>query len=419
MTIPENLLNISDEDLLKMDPSQLAQAAGNTAAETSTNEAENQQEQVEQQEADQQNNADETGGENSTDESTSGEDNEQAADEQEQGDGSEGKRQEPAQDPHAAGQEVPADKAKSVESQDKTKSEPKPKAGDKPADGEGEGKDERDYKAELGRVLSPIKANGREIQVSSVDDAIQLMQMGANYHKKMAALKPNLAVLKLLEQHGLLDQEKLSYLIDLDKKNPDAIKKLVKDSGIDPLDIDTDKAGNYKPSNYSVDDKAVELDAVLDELKGSQHYAPLLQTVGKDWDAQSRQIIADTPDLLRTLHSHMSSGIFAKIISAVETERAFGRLSGMSDLEAYRAVGDKLNAQGAFNSVSASTATAPAKVVPVKAASTPNTNSAAKQKKLAASTSRASAPVQQAPFNPLSMSDDELMKLDITKFTTR
>ena len=418
MTIPENILNISDEDLLKMDPSQLAQAAGNTAAESSTNEEE-QQEQVEQQEAEQQTNTNETGVENSTDESSSGEANEKAADEQEQGDGSGGKRQEPTQDPHAAGQEVPVDKAKQVEPKDKTKSEPKPKAGDKPADGEGEGKDERDYKAELERVLSPIKANGREIQVSSVDDAIQLMQMGANYHKKMAALKPNLAVLKMLEQHGLLDQEKLSYLIDLDKKNPEAVKKLVKDSGIDPLDIDTDKAGNYKPSNYSVDEKAVELDAVLDELKGSQHYAPLLQTVGKDWDSQSRQVIADTPDLLRTLHSHMSSGIFAKIASAVENERAFGRLSGMSDLEAYRAVGDKLNAQGAFNSVSANTATAPAKVVPVKAASTPNTNSAAKQKKLAASTSRASAPVQQAPFNPLSMSDDELMKLDITNFTTR
>ena len=417
MTIPENLLNISDEDLLKMDPSQLAQAAGNTAAETSTNEEE-QQEQVEQQEAEQQTNTNE-GGENSTDESSSGEANEQAADEQEQGDGSEVKRQEPTQDPHAAGQEVPVDKAKQVEPKDKTKTEPKPKAGDKPADGEGEGKDARDYKAELGRVLSPIKANGREIQVSSVDDAIQLMQMGANYHKKMAALKPNLSVLKMLEQHGLLDQEKLSYLIDLDKKNPEAIKKLVKDSGIDPLDIDTDKAGNYKPSNYSVDEKAVELDAVLDELKGSQHYAPLLQTVGKDWDTQSRQVIADTPDLLRTLHSHMASGIFAKIASAVETERAFGRLSGMSDLEAYRAVGDKLNAQGAFNSVSASTATTPAKVVPVKAASTPNTNSAAKQKKLAASASRASAPVQPQAFNPLSMSDDELMKLDINNFTTR
>lgn len=410
MTIPENILNISDEDLLNMDPSQLAQATGNTEAESPSKEEE-QKEKVDQQEAEQQTDTNEGDGEPSTDESSSGEENEQPADEQEQGDGSEGKRQEPSQNPHAAGQEVPTDKEQ--------KPEPKPKAGDKPADGEGEGKDERDYKAELERVLSPIKANGREIQVSSVDDAIQLMQMGANYHKKMAALKPNLAVLKLLEQHGLLDQEKLSYLIDLDKKNPDAIKKLVTDSGIDPLDIDTEKAGDYKPSNYSIDEKAVELDAVLDELKGSQHYAPLLQTVGKDWDAQSRQIIADTPDLLRTLHSHMASGIFAKITSAVETERAFGRLSGMSDLEAYRAVGDKLNAQGAFNSVSANTATAPAKVVPVKAASTPNTNSAAKQKKLAASTSRASAPVQPQAFNPLAMSDAELMQLDITKFTTR
>lgn len=411
MTVP-NILNLSDEDLLNMDPSQLAKTSETTeVAETTTTTEVDEAAQSESQEEENQESITEEGNAEQ-EQPTEGSQDEESAQEQEQDNGSEGQRQEPEQDPHAAGQEVPADKEKP---KDKPKAEPK--AGDKPASGEG--KDERDYKAELGRVLSPIKANGREIQVSSVEDAIQLMQMGANYHKKMAALKPNMAVLKMLEQHNLLDQEKLSYLIDLDKKNPEAIKKLVKDSGIDPLDIDTEKAGNYKPGNYSVDEKAVELDAVLDELKGSQHYAPLLQVVGKEWDTNSRQVIADNPDVLRTLNTHMESGIFAKIMSVVDSDRAFGRLSGMSDLEAYRTVGDRLNNQGVFNSLGAKTTTSPKKVVPVKAAPTPSTNSAAKQKKLAASPSRASAHAQQAPFNPLAMSDAELMKLDITKFTTR
>ena len=87
------------------------------------------------------------------------------------------------------------------------------------------------------------------------------MQMGANYNKKMAALKPNLKLLKLLENNGLLSEEKLSFLIDLDKKNPDAITKLVKDSGLDPLEMDVSKS-DYKPNTYTVHDREVELDSV-------------------------------------------------------------------------------------------------------------------------------------------------------------
>ena len=122
-----------------------------------------------------------------------------------------------------------------------------------------------DYEAEYKRLLAPFKANGREIQVKSVDDAVALMQMGANYNKRMAALKPNLKMLKLLENNGLLSKEKISYLIDLEKKNPAAINKLVKDSGLDPMDLDAEKAGEYKPKIHSVDDREIDLDTVLDE----------------------------------------------------------------------------------------------------------------------------------------------------------
>ena len=62
-------------------------------------------------------------------------------------------------------------------------------------DGEETPQVDEDYK----RILQPFKANGTEVQVRSVDEAIQLMQMGANYTKKMQALQPNLKVLKTLE----------------------------------------------------------------------------------------------------------------------------------------------------------------------------------------------------------------------------
>ena len=80
------------------------------------------------------------------------------------------------------------------------------------------------------KVTAPFKANGRQMQIEDADDVIRLMQMGANYNKKMAGLKPALKMVKMLERNKLLDEDRLNFLIDLDKKDPTAIAKFLKDS---------------------------------------------------------------------------------------------------------------------------------------------------------------------------------------------
>ena len=44
----------------------------------------------------------------------------------------------------------------------------------------------------------------------------------------------------------------------LSKKNPKAIAKLIKESDLDPLDIDKDAPTDYQPTDYSVTDKEIE-----------------------------------------------------------------------------------------------------------------------------------------------------------------
>lgn len=385
-----DILNMSDEELMNFDPSKLETETPETTAPEEVAEEDPAPTPNPEVEVEQAPEVDEVPAESVTDENAevSGEDE---------------------------GKEKP-EPAKTEQGEKPTKPVAEKPEGEKKPEGESQESNEVDYKAQLERILSPIKANGREIQVSSVDDAIQLMQMGANYHKKMASLKPNLGILKMLEQHNVLDQEKLSFLIDLSKGNPEAIKKLVKDSGLDPLDLDT-KAGDYKQSSYAVDEKAVELDTVLDDLKGSTHFGNLMTVVGKQWDGASRQILADNPEVLRVLSAHMEQGIFDKITGKMETERALGRLTGLSDVEAYRTVGDRMQAAGEFNGLVHQTKATP-KVAPVKSAPKPE-SSETNIKKLAASPTRAKAPVKQQPINVLNMSDEELMKLDITQFTTR
>jgi hypothetical protein len=272
-----------------------------------------------------------------------------------------------------------------------------------------------DFEAEYKRLLTPFKANGREIAVKSVDDAIALMQMGANYNKKMAALKPNLKLMKLLENNGLLSEDKIGFLIDLEKKNPAAINKLVKDSGIDPMDLDAEKASGYKQTAYTVDDREIELDTVLDELQGTPSYNRTLEIVSTKWDAASKQVIAGNPQLLRVINGHVESGIYDLISKELESERLFGRLNGLSDIEAYRQIGDALHAKGAFNSLAQGSsqnqqkpATPPVVVTPKPKVE----DDKLKDKRRAASSTKPAAPTSvPKDFNPLALSDEEFTKL--------
>ena len=275
-----------------------------------------------------------------------------------------------------------------------------------------------DYEAEYKRLLAPFKANGREIQVKSVDDAVALMQMGANYNKRMAALKPNLKMLKLLENNGLLNEEKLSYLIDLEKKNPAAINKLVKDSGLDPMDLDAEKAGEYKPKIHSVDDREIDLDTVLEEIQDSPAYTQTLEIVSKKWDGASKQTIASTPQLLKVINDHVANGIYALINQEVERERMFGRLNGLSDIEAYRRVGDAINARGGFNHLVSNQTKPNQEPVVVQPKPKALADDKLNEKRRAASSTKPAnvSTAAASDFNPLALSDEEFSKLAEIRF---
>jgi hypothetical protein len=272
-----------------------------------------------------------------------------------------------------------------------------------------------DYKAEYERILAPFRANGKEIKVDSVDDAIALMMMGANYNKKMAGLKPVMKIVKMLENNGLMDESSLSYLIDLSKKNPDAIKKLVKESGIDPLEIDTENPTEYRPNTYTVNDNEVELDAVLDEIRDSASFKDTIDIISNKMDDSSKKVLLATPSLIKTINEHVATGIYAKISSVIESERMLGRLTGLSDLEAYKYVGDAIHARGGFDTKPNTQPNANVLTQPKVNVQQPDPK--LKDRKKAASPSRTVTPTSvSSEFNPLSLSDEEFEKMSLSKF---
>lgn len=290
----------------------------------------------------------------------------------------------------------------------------------KPANKDGE----VDFKAQHDALLAPIKANGRDFQVKSVDEARHLISMGLNYNKKMAALKPNLAIMKQLQNSELLDPDKINFLIDLSNGNPQAIAKLIADHKVDPLTINSDDASGYKPTDHRVDEVVVDLDNIMDELKDHPKFGQVMQLVGKEWDKGSQQMIAQDPKMLRNLAAQMESGIYDRIDSELQRRKLFGTVSGKTDLEAYREIGNELATSGAFddilkpsaggkqNSQQKPTAQAGKIVDPRK----PDEASREQQRR-AAAPNKDAKPVKNKGlpdnFDPLNMSDEEFKALKI------
>lgn len=210
-----------------------------------------------------------------------------------------------------------------------------------------------DYKAEYEKLMAPFKAAKRMVALGNSEDARRLLQMGADYSNKMANLKPHLRVLRTLEKAELLDPSRINFLIDLDKKNPEAIKQLLKEAGIDPLTVDLGSGGTYSAPNRMIGDAELAVRDVLDNIQFSPKFAETVDVITKGLDLKSRQQLQESPEVIATLHEHIEAGLYHQVQDRVANERMLGRLKGLSDLEAYYQVGDAMHKAGQFTTTTA------------------------------------------------------------------
>lgn len=202
---------------------------------------------------------------------------------------------------------------------------------------------EVDYQAFYQSMTKPFKANGREISVKNADDAIKLMQMGADYSKKMEQLKPKKALLKVLEENKLDNKEQLGYLIDLANKKPEAIAKLIKESNIDLYDFDVEQADGYTP-NLEINEPTKFEEVLSDVLSSNPQMSEVVNDMGQ-WDNESKEVLFNRPDILKVISEQKANGFYDKVVNVIESERLFGRMTDVPFLQAYSEVEAKLLAQ--------------------------------------------------------------------------
>lgn len=295
--------------------------------------------------------------------------------------------------------------------------DPKPKD-DKTPPAEAPKPDATAFVAGLAKAMQEgIRANGKVLKIESPEEGVKLMQMGANFTQKMQQLAPAMRIVKMLQNNELLDEGKISFLIDLSQKNPAAIQRLLADSEFDPLSVDKAKADGYVPGDHGVSDLEMQFQSALDDLIETPDGIELLKEIQGQWDQESKRALLKEPSVVSALHLQRSNGIYMQIKNEIDRLSVLGQIpAGTPFLQAYRGVGEMMQAQGKFGPPKVETpgaVTPPAKVPQgqAPAANTPPANRGPSDAARAAAPVKQAAPKSQAPeVNFLALSDDEFIK---------
>ena len=317
---------------------------------------------------------------------------------------------------------------------------PEPKEGDSPTDGDGEDdptdpqeletstpkktKKKKDTTviertaetdtATVDKLFAPFKASGVDMQVRSVDEAIQLMQMGANYQKKMQTLKPKMRLLQSMERHQF-DEEKLNFALDLLSGNQEAIHKLVTDHSFNSDDLydDDGNAPSYVPTDKLVSQSEMDVRAAFEQIETSPHIGRVQQVLQKDWDMDSANEFVKNPSLIINLEQQMQAGHFDIIQTEMMRQRTmYGQQTQhLNDLQLYCAIGEQLVKQGQLKMPTTSPVPPPpsqASVVAPKPKKTTQQPQSDASKVAPSVRKQGNAKTVQ---NYLNMSDEDFMKL--------
>lgn len=344
--------SLSDEDFMKHSPEDFANDPDTTGDTVSALDAESEEESSHQE------SEEEEEEENTSDDS-----------------GSEGEEEEDLDKEASEEEEDPEEKEEDPSSEQKADKQEKEQASEEEEGEEEESSTDPDPDAEVNeaeeffkKITAPFKADGKELTVRTPEDAIRLMQMGANYSRRMQEIKPLRAMDSMLKANGL-DPDVLNYLIDIKNGNPEAIQKLLKEHKIDPIDIDTDKETSYVPADYSSDPQDQEFTDAIEQTINSEGGQELINNINSDWDDLSKNALRESPVLFADLLMHQQTGIYTKIKEELDYQKTLGHLGQIPFLQAYRLVGDALEQAGALGTIKPANQTNG--LAPLRASSTP------------------------------------------------
>lgn len=191
-----------------------------------------------------------------------------------------------------------------------------------------------------------VKANGREYDFTEAEMKAQFPKIFAqamDYTKKTQAIKPWRKTIDAIEE-AKLSHDDINLMIDVFKGNKDAITEVLKRTGVDTLDIDTENSSKYTPNDYGRDDNALAIKDIVDEISADKEYEITHKILTKDWDERSFKEMTKDPELIRLLHIDVKNGMYDKVQPIAEKLKVFDR-GTKTDLEYYELASRELMMQ--------------------------------------------------------------------------
>lgn len=274
---------------------------------------------------------------------------------------------------------------------------------------------EIDYKAFYESVTKDFKAAGKIMPgVKDPDKFIKALQMATDYALKTAALKPVLKKAKMLED---VTDEEFSEMLDFRKRNPEVIKKALKEANLDPIDLDLENI-QYTPQSKIMSDADYEFKETIEKL--SQEDAVAFQRtqniVLNELDDTSKTTVLSNPHILSALQSEVASGRFEKIQAQALQLKAFGGYNNVPDIELYSFIANEMDKQALQKQGIQNNLTAGEMNTPVT--NTVQTKPSVSVVDPELEDKRARAGIQIKPttnvvkkYDPTKLSDEEFMKL--------
>ena len=181
-----------------------------------------------------------------------------------------------------------------------------------------------------------FKANGKEYEFTEDEMKNQFPKVfgqAMDYTRKTQAMKPWRKTIDAIEQ-AKLGHDDVNLMIDVLRGDKQAIAEVMKRTGVDALDLDTENS-KYVPKDYGRDDTALAIKDVIDEISGDREYDITHKVLSKDWDEASFKEMTKDPELIKQLHVDVKTGMFGKVQPIAEKLKLYDG-SKQSDLDYYK-----------------------------------------------------------------------------------
>ena len=207
-------------------------------------------------------------------------------------------------------------------------------------------KDDEEQTDEVTEAVVPVaetvsqknkyRANGKDYEFTDAEIKEQFAKVfgqAMNYTQKTQAMKPWKKTIDAIETANLSHTD-VSLMIDVLKGDKDAIAEVIRRTGTDALELDTENS-KYVPKDYGRDDNALAIKDVIDTISKDKEYDTTHRILSKDWDDSSFKELTEDPESIALLHEDVKSGMFARVNPIAEKLKVFDGAK-RSDLDYYK-----------------------------------------------------------------------------------